>query len=150
MEVDVGAGLVEAAQAVLRPRRVADRLMGDVAAALLTRDGQRFLGVSIDTGSGPGVCAEHSAVAAMVTAGEYRIGAIVAVWRDERGSLYVLPPCGRCREFIRQVDPGNLDTRVVLAEGRTTLLRDLLPEHDWPEPEPMGALPESPRRHVEP
>jgi cytidine deaminase len=57
------------------------------------------------------------------------------VWRDEQGRLRVLPPCGRCREFIRQVDPANLDTTVVLAGGRTALLRELLPEHEWPEPE---------------
>jgi cytidine deaminase len=132
---DLRAGLIAAAQAVLRPRRVGDRLFGDVAAALVTDAGHRFVGVCIDTGSGTGFCAEHSAIAAMVTAGEYRIKAIVAVWRDEQGRLRVLPPCGRCREFIRQVDPANLDTTVVLAGGRTALLRELLPEHEWPEPE---------------
>ena len=51
----------------------------------------------IDTGSGTGFCAEHAAVAAMVTAGEYLIDTIVAVWRDEEGRLFVLPPCGRYR-----------------------------------------------------
>ena len=39
------------------------------------------------------------------------------------------------REFMRQVDPGNLDTRVILDGGRSALLRDLLPEHEWPKPE---------------
>jgi cytidine deaminase len=132
---ELRAGLIDAAQAVLRRRRVGDRLFGDVAAALITDAGHRFVGVCIDTGSGTGFCAEHSAIAAMVTAGEYRISAIVAVWRDEQGRLHVLPPCGRCREFIRQVEPANLDTTVVLAGGRTALLRELLPEHEWPEPE---------------
>jgi len=127
--------LIDAAQASLRPHRVGNRLFGDVAAALVTDAGHRFLGVCIDTGSGTGFCAEHGAVAAMVTAGEYRISAIVAVWRDEQGRLYVLPPCGRCREFIRQVDPANLDTTVVLPGGRSALLRDLLPVHEWPQPE---------------
>jgi cytidine deaminase len=132
---DLRADLIDAAQAVLRPHRVGNRLFGDVAAALVTDAGHRFLGVCIDTGSGTGFCAEHSAVAAMVTAGEYRITAIVSVWRDEQGRLYVLPPCGRCREFIRQVDPANLDTTVVLSAGRTALLRDLLPAYEWPNPE---------------
>src|SRR5215203_2443344 len=94
-------------------------MFGDVAAVLVTDAGHRFAGVSIDTGSGTGFCAEHSAVAAMVTAGEYRIAAIVAVWRDELARLYVLPPCGRCREFIRQVHSGNLDTMVLLGGGRS-------------------------------
>jgi cytidine deaminase len=132
---DLRADLIDAAQAVLRPHRVGNRLFGDVAAALVTDAGHRFLGVCIDTGSGTGFCAEHSAVAAMVTAGEYRITAIVSVWRDEQGRLYVLPLCGRCREFIRQVDPANLDTTVVLSAGRTALLRDLLPAYEWPNPE---------------
>ena len=44
----------------------------------------------------------------------------------------VLPPCGRCREFIRQIDEANLDTRVVLSGDLVVPLRDLLPCHDWP------------------
>ena len=128
--------LITAAAAVLRPHKVGDRVFGDVAATLVTEEGRRFSGVCIDTGSGTGFCAEASAIAAMVTAAEYRINAIVAVWRDEQGRLYVLPPCGRCREFIRQIDPANLDATVVLGTGRTTLLRNLLPAHEWPQPEP--------------
>lgn len=72
----------------------------------------------------------------MVTAGEYQIARIVAVWRDEQGRLYVLPPCGRCREFIRQIDPGNLDTEVILGPDRSARLRDLLPAWEWPAPLP--------------
>lgn len=129
--------LVYAAEAVLRPHRVGDRLFGDVAAALETVAGQRHVGVCIDTGSGTGFCAEHAAIAAMVTAGEYRIARIAAVWHDDGGRLYVLPPCGRCREFIRQIDPANLDTEVVLGADRSVALRELLPEWDWPEPLPV-------------
>jgi cytidine deaminase len=67
----------------------------------------------------------------MVTAGEYRIARIVAVRRDEDGALSVVPPCGRCREFLRQVDPANLDTEVVLGRERSARLRDLLPLTEW-------------------
>ena len=130
----VNLDLVHAAEAVLRPHHVGDRLFGDVAAAVETTTGQRHVGVCIDTPSGTGFCAEHAAIAAMVTAGEYRIARIVAVWRDEHGRLHVLPPCGRCREFIRQIDPGNLDTEVVLDAGRGVPLRELLPAWEWPEP----------------
>jgi len=127
-------GLIRAAEAVLNPYRSGDRLFGDVAAALITTSGRQFLGVCIDTGSGTGFCAEHAAIAAMVTAGEYQISSIVAVWRDDGGRLTVLPPCGRCREFIRQVDGGNLDTEVVLGWDRAVPLRELLPHSGWPEP----------------
>jgi cytidine deaminase len=91
--------LISGAASVLKPHTTADgRLFGNVAATLLTDKGNACSGVCIDTGSGTGFCAEHGAIAAMVTAGEYKIAKIVAVWRDERdGKLYVLPPCGRCR-----------------------------------------------------
>ena len=128
--------LILNAASVLRPRAIPDgRLTGDVGATLLTDNGNVYSGVCIDTGSGTGFCAEHSAIAAMVTSGEFRIAKIVAVWRDERnGNLYVLPPCGRCREFIRQIDEGNLETEVVLAKEKTLKLKELLPYHAWPEP----------------
>ena len=124
--------LIARAASVVRPHRVGDRLFADVGSALVTPDGNIYLGVCIDTGSGTGFCAEHSAIAAMVTAGEYRIERIVAVWKDERGDVMVLPPCGRCREFIRQVDPLNLDADVILARDNVVKLRDLLPYHAWP------------------
>lgn len=126
--------LIDAAAARLNPHRVGDRYFGTVASILVTDIGHTYAGVCIDTGSGTGFCAEHAAIAAMVTAGEYRIARIVAVWRDDSGSLYVVPPCGRCREFIRQVDPGNLDTQVILGVERSSLVRELLPEHVWPQP----------------
>ncbi|CAN5721086.1 cytidine deaminase [soil metagenome] len=126
--------LIDQAAAVLNPHRVGDRLFGDVAAALRTRDGQIFTGVCLDTGSWTCFCAEHAAIAAMVTAGHYVIEAIVAVHRGDDRRLRVLPPCGRCREFIRQVDPANLDTKVILGHGDVLPLRDLLPRHEWPQP----------------
>src|SRR3954462_11859473 len=128
--------LILSAAGVLKPRATTDgRLIGDVGATLLTDTGNAYSGVCIDTGSGTGICAEHSAIAAMVSSGEYRIAEIVAVWRDERdGKLYVMPPCGRCREFIRQIDEANLETEVVLGQDKTLTLMELLPYHEWPEP----------------
>jgi cytidine deaminase len=125
--------LIQAARAALNPRAVGDRLFGDVAAAVVTTKGNRYLGVCIDTASGTGFCAEHSAIAAMVTAGEYQIARIVAVWTDEKGGLYVLPPCGRCREFIRQIDAANIDAEVILGRDRSARLRELLPLNEWPD-----------------
>ena len=101
--------------------------MGDVGASLVTEAGNVYVGVCIDMPSGTGFCAEVSAIAAMVTAGEFRISRIVAVWKDENGDAYVVSPCGRCREFIRQMHEGNLDTGVILGPGEVVALRDLLP-----------------------
>jgi cytidine deaminase len=69
-----------------------------------------------------------------VTAREYRISRVVAVWRDDDDALYVLPPCGRCREFIQQIDPANRDAQVILTRDRRMALRELLPRTDWPDP----------------
>jgi len=90
--------------------------------------------VCIDTPAG-GFCAEQSAIAAMVTSGEYIIERIVAVWRDpSTDQLHVLPPCGRCREFMRQIDAENLDATVVLGRNESARLSELLPFHEWPRP----------------
>jgi cytidine deaminase len=124
--------LIQSATAVLNPRVVDGRLFADVGSALVTDRGSRYAGVCIDTGSGTGFCAEHSAIAAMVTAGQYRIAKIVAVWRNDEGVLYVVPPCGRCREFIRQIDPANIDTEVVLGRDKLATVRELLPFNEWP------------------
>jgi cytidine deaminase len=125
--------LIDAAAAVLHPHHVDDRVFGDVASALITDTGSVYVGVCIDTACGTGFCAEHAAIAAMVTAREYKIARIVAVCRGkEPGSLHVVPPCGRCREFIRQIDPANLDTEVLLGRRRTSSLRELLPANEWP------------------
>jgi cytidine deaminase len=127
--------LIRSAESVLNPYRTADRrLFGDVGATLVTDRGNSYSGVSIDTGSGTGFCAEHAAIAAMVTAGEYRIARIVAVWKDDAGTTFVLPPCGRCREFMRQIHPENIDTEVVLGREESVRLGDLLPRHEWPGP----------------
>jgi cytidine deaminase len=124
--------LIRRAEAVLHPQSVGGRLFGDVAAALSTRAGNVYVGVCIDTASGTGFCAEHSAIAAMVTAGELEIARIVAVWRDENDVTQVLAPCGRCREFMRQVNERNMETNVVLGHESVVKLRDLLPHAGWP------------------
>ncbi len=116
--------LVKQARAVLNPRRLSeDAEAGGVGAALLADDGQVYTGVCIDTGSSMGFCAEHAAAAAMITAGTSRVLKMVAVLWD--GS--VIPPCGRCREFIRQLHPDNMDAQVMVAEETVVTLRELLP-----------------------
>jgi cytidine deaminase len=121
--------LIERATAVISPRRIKDHLIGDVGCALVTDQGNIYVGVCLDLPSGLGFCAEASAIAAMVTAGEQRIAQIVAVWKDADGAVYILSPCGRCREFIAQIDSANMETEVILASDRAIPLRDLLPQH---------------------
>jgi cytidine deaminase len=103
--------LISRATAVLNPRRLSPTVeVGDVGCALVTATGAAHVGVCIDATCGLGFCAEHAAVASMITRGESRIRAIVAVGREGAA----LSPCGRCRELIYQIDPGNVDTRILL------------------------------------
>jgi cytidine deaminase len=64
-----------------------------------------------------------------VTAGDQRTAQNVAVWKDELGAVYVLSPCGRCREFIAQIPSANMDTELILSRDRSVSLRELLPQH---------------------
>jgi cytidine deaminase len=129
--------LIEKARSVVNPKKVRDFTIGDVGCALLTDKGNIYLGVCIDVSSGMGFCAEHSAIAAMVTAGEFRIEKIVAVWGDGKDT-FILSPCGRCREFMRQIHEGNLQTEVILDIDKVVPLAELLPYHDWFHKIPLG------------
>lgn len=96
---------------------------GSVAAALFTAAGDLFTGICVDANSSIGFCAEHAAIAEMLKHRQSRIVAIIAVDGDRK----IRPPCGRCRELIRQVDPGNWSTCVIVAEGSVVTLAELLP-----------------------
>ncbi|NNJ26853.1 hypothetical protein LzC2_29480 [Planctomycetes bacterium LzC2] len=98
-----------------------------VGAALITAAGDLFTGVNLDLACGIGFCAEHSAVAEMLKTRQTRVAAVAAVGR--RG---VLPPCGRCRELLIQIDAANAETAVLVAPGVTVPLGDLLPRHWYP------------------
>jgi len=103
----------------------------------MSERGDVYTGVCVDT-SGWGLCAERSAIAAMITAGEYGIKTIVAVWQEDKaidpnGKVYILSPCGYCRQFMRDINAGNLGTNVILDRDKVVKLKDLLPYHEWPE-----------------
>ena len=119
--------LYQQAKSVLNPRRLSQEAeAGGVGAAVLTESGRVYTGVCIDTSSSMGFCAEHAAAAAMITAGESRVVKMVAVNWD--GAL--LPPCGRCREFLSHPAEENPKAEVLVARGTVMTLRELLP-FDW-------------------
>ncbi len=122
--------MIDLARSKLNPRQLSgDNSAGGVACALLSAGGNLYYGVCIDVGSGIGFCAEHSAIGAMITAGETSIARIVAVCE---GNI-VLPPCGRCREFMYQIDNTNLqNTEVILGRDKVVKLKALLP-HPYDE-----------------
>jgi len=121
------ADLIKAAQAVAgrfclsEPRLTA----GQVGAALRTRSGQIYTGICLDLACGIGNCAEHSAIAEMLKHRETEVECIVAI-SDSR----ILPPCGRCRELLMQINAKNKSTMVILGDDKYLMLNEMLP-HYW-------------------
>ena len=100
---------------------------GGVAAAILTKKGNIYVGVCIDTASSLGMCAERNAIASMITGGEHQIAKVVAVMPDGR----VGPPCGACRDYMMQLDKdsGDIEVLLDLETEKTVRLKELIP--DW-------------------
>lgn len=121
------AQLRQAAHAVVAPRDLSPfASAGGVGAALVSGSGAVYTGVCIETACSMGFCAEHAAAAAMVTRGENLVARMVAVNWDGA----IMPPCGRCREFISQLHAQNPDAKVLVSDATVVTLRQLLP-FDW-------------------
>lgn len=114
--------LVQRAQELIK-KRISKR--STVAACLRTTNNQVFCGVniSIESSEPCSICAEYAAIGTMVTAGEKEIKTIVAVSGKHNS---ILPPCGKCRQFIGEF--GNPDVIVqVNGETKKTKLIELYP-----------------------
>ena len=121
--------LYNAARKVQNPRVVSPFIeAGGVAAAILTKAGNIYVGVCIDTASTLGMCAERNAIANMLTNGESQIDKVVAVMPDGK----VGPPCGACREYMMQLDKdsGDIEILLDLQTRETVTLKELTP-HWW-------------------
>ena len=97
------------------------RLRGLVS---VTKSGNIYTGISIDSNCALGKCAEYSAISEMLKNNESEIDKIVAY--SAKGKIY--PPCGSCRELIRMVNEKNLKTKVLVDEEKVCTIEDLLPE----------------------
>ncbi len=100
-----------------------------VGAALLTKSGRVFLGCNVENASYPvGICAERTAIVAMVAAGEREPVALAIVTPGRRGGS----PCGLCRQTLGEF-ARDLPIALVGAEGgklarRDTNIAALLPD----------------------
>lgn len=119
--------LISRAKAVVGHRELSETAdAGEVAAAILSGNGNVYVGVCMNVTCSIGFCAEHTAASAMVTAGESHIVKVVAI--DEEGNI--LAPCGRCREMMNQLDDRNSEALVMVAPDKVLKLSELLP-YDW-------------------
>ena len=119
------AQLIEAARKVTSefPLSRKEFSAGSCGAALVTEAGNVYTGICIDVACGMGFCAEHAAVAEMLKHRETKIRAVVAT--SEKG---IVPPCGRCREMMLQIDRSNDATEVILGDDLVLPLNELLPK----------------------
>lgn len=125
---DIWEKLYNAARKVQNARTVSPFIeAGGVAAAVLTKGGNIYVGVCIDTASTLGMCAERNAIANMITNGESQIEKIVAITPDGK----VGSPYGACREYMMQLDKdsGEIEILVDYETRKTVRLKELLP--DW-------------------
>ena len=103
-----------------------------VGAAIRTASGQIHSGCNVENAAYPeGLCAEASAIAAMVRAGEQHIVEAVVLGGGER----LCTPCGGCRQKLREFATDDTPVHVCGPEGlcETMLLGALLPDSFGPE-----------------
>lgn len=97
---------------------------GGVSSAILTKKGNIYVGVCIDTACSLGMCAERNAIANMITNGESQIEKIVTIMPNKKVGL----PCGSCRELLMQLDQNSGEIEILLdLELKTTIkLKELM------------------------
>ncbi|MEL9908940.1 MAG: cytidine deaminase [Desulfurococcus sp.] len=98
-----------------------------VASAVLTDKGNIYTGVNVENASyGLTICAERSAISAMVAAGE-RKPVAVAIVTDMDNPI---PPCGACRQVIAEFNPKALIIMYSVKSGKTIVknLEELFPQ----------------------
>lgn len=125
--MDIWKTLYDRARSVQNPRIISPFIeAGGVAAAILTKSGNIYVGVCIDTSCTLGMCAERNAIANMITNGENEIEKVVAVMPDGR----VGAPCGACREFMMQLGNNSKKIEILMdyESKRIVTLGQLTPE----------------------
>jgi len=129
-------------QALLQAARAAQRKAYapyshyPVGAAVLDDQGRIHAGCNVENAAYPeGVCAEASALSAMVLAGSTRARAVLVVGNGGKNHSAWTTPCGGCRQKLREF--GAPDMSVLCANDQTTgpsyTLAQLLPEGFGPD-----------------
>ena len=74
-----------------------------VGAALLTKSGKVYRGCNIENAAyGPSNCAERTAIFKAVSEGEREFAAIAVVGGKDGVAADIFPPCGVCRQVMRE------------------------------------------------
>ena len=100
-----------------------------VGAALLCADGTVYQGCNIENAAyGPTNCAERTAFFKAVYDGHRKFTAIAVCGGKDGGSTGAFPPCGVCRQVMREFCDDDFRIYMVDAEGyETHTLAEILP-----------------------
>ena len=123
--------MIEAARRAME-RAYAPYSSFPVGAVVRSASGKLYAGCNVENSSYPqGWCAEASAIAAMVAAGERRIVEVAVMGRGEA----LVTPCGGCRQKLREFADDEVVIHVCGPEGlrRSVTLGELLPLAFGPE-----------------
>ena len=118
--------LLEAAKTV-RERAHAPYSRFQVGAAIRSIAGNIYTGCNVENASYPeGWCAETSAIAQMIAAGDTEIGEVVVVAGGDR----LCTPCGGCRQRLAEFAEPDTIIHAAGLQGieKSFTMRDLLPE----------------------
>lgn len=96
---------------------------GHVSCAIMSKSGNIYSGLSINSKCNLGNCAEQAAVLEMLKYGEHVIKKMVVY--SSKGNIYI--PCGKCREFIKMIDNNNMNTQILMPDFSILTLSVLLP-----------------------
>ncbi len=108
-----------------------------VAAAMECPDGQQFFGCNVEAAHYKGLCAEASAIVALVTAGQRELARVYVMGPGE----HLCTPCGDCRQRIREFATPNTEILVLSHSGevlKTYSMETLLPDAFGSENLPPG------------
>ena len=123
--------LLDAAQTV-REHSYSPYSKFKVGAAVLTRDGEIFIGTNIENASyGLTVCAERNAIFAAVSADKRRFRALALITQKLPG-LAFNSPCGACRQVMSEFMAPDTPILVAVLDGTKRIvyrkkLRDFMP-----------------------
>ena len=120
----------------MMPRAYAPYSRFKVGAAVLASSGKIYGGANMENASYPaGICAERSAIAQAVAAGERQLAAIAICGGKDGAIADFCPPCGICRQTMREFcDPEEFQVIVArsAADYKVYVLAQLLPESFGP------------------
>ena len=107
-----------------------------VGAALLTESGKVYTGCNIENVAfGPSICAERVAFFKAISEGEKNFSKIAVVGGKDGIISSSTPPCGVCRQVMREFCNDDFEILIVRENGNydKVLLKDLLPNSFKPE-----------------